>query len=121
VKVRLVHCGQKKIACIKAIRCGYGFNLRTAKDWVDKAPVNLPNINPDLGIPMVRELREYGAKVEAFNESSALDKITAASYIQTAATALGEGNLKDTRLSLRSALRLIGDFDEDELNYGVPH
>ena len=113
MKVRLIHCGQKKIACIKAIRAGYNFNLKTAKSWADKAPVQLPDINAQQGVPMVKELRAAGAQVEASaNTANVLDKLTAASYIQVAATALGEGNLKDTRISLRAALRLIGDFDE---------
>lgn len=120
MKVRLISCGQKKIICIKAIREAYKFNLRTCKNWADKAPVDLPSIDDNAGILMVRELRECGAKVEAFSESTVLDKLTAASYIQVAATALGEGNIKDTRLSLRAALRLIGDFALDELNHGTP-
>lgn len=113
--VKLLNCGQKKIACIKALRAGYGFNLKEAKGWADKAPVLLPEIDAKRGVPMVNELREYGARVEADLEVNVIDKLTASSYIQTAATALGEGNLKDTRLSLRAALRLVGDFDQDEL------
>ena len=113
--VRLIDCGRKKILCIKAIRSGYGFNLITAKGWSDRAPVSLPPINPESGVAMVKELRECGATVDAALETTAIDKITAASYIQVAATAIGEGNLKETRRSLRAALRLIGDFDPDDL------
>ena len=115
MKIRLIDAGRKKIAVIKAVRAATGFNLKDAKRHTDQAPVNLPPIaDEQRGAEVVRELREAGATVEATCETTVLDKLTAASYIQVAATALGEGNIKDTRISLRAALRLIGDFGLDE-------
>ena len=113
MKVRLIHCGPKKIAVIKEIRAAYGINLKDAKNWADKAPCNLPNPpTQDKGMTLVHGLRLAGAKIEAQLEATAIDMITASSYIGTAQVAIGEGNLRECRNSLRSALRLIGDWDE---------
>jgi len=110
MQIRLVNCGVKKIAVIKAIRAAYGNNLKAAKMQADQAPITLPDLDYDRGVRFVTELKEVGATVEAIGEPNVLDKITAASYIQTAAIALGEGNMKDARISLRAALRLLGDY-----------
>lgn len=114
MKIELLNCGQNKIACIKAIHAGYGFDLRTSKDWSDRTPCILPQIDDAGGAEMVKELRAAGARVIATCETTAIDKLTASSFIQTAATALGEGNIRDTRLSLRAALRLIDDYGLDD-------
>lgn len=115
MKIRLLECGNKKIAVIKEIRAATGLNLKDAKRLSDRAPVDLPQIRDERTAALaVKGLREAGAKINVTVKPTVLDKITAASYIQTAATALGEGNIKDTRISLRAALRLIGDFGLDE-------
>lgn len=113
MKIRLIENGPKRIAVIKEIRSAWWFDLKVAKSWSDKAPVEMPPLPDEVGARAVRALRDAGATVDALADSTVLDKITAASYIQTAAAALGEGNIKDTRISLRAALRLIGDYDID--------
>ena len=123
MEIRLVHCGNRKIAVIKAIRSAYGNTLKDAKHQADQAPITLPGLDYDYGARFVQELREAGASVEATGEPNVLDKITAASYIQTASIALGEGNMKDARISLRAALRLLGDYPGlSEMNFRAePH
>jgi PTH2 family peptidyl-tRNA hydrolase len=106
--VKLEDCGRKKIAVIKELRAGYGLSLKDAKHLSDKAPLILPPIQPGKGAAMVRALREAGATVTVV-DPSAIDKITAATYIQSAGEALGDGNLDETRASLRAALTLLGD------------
>lgn len=116
MKIRLMGCGNKKIAVIKEVRAATGLNLKEAKQLCDRAPVELPPIQDEIrGAEVVRNLRDAGATVEAQCETTVLDKLTAASYIQTAATALGEGNIHDTRISLRAALRLLGDYGLDQI------
>ena len=112
MKIRLQACGPKKIAVIKEIRTAYRCSLRDAKDWATKAPVDLPDLDVVHGRELVRGLKEAGATVAATSGASAIDRLTASSYISTASIALGEGNLRDTRLSLRAALRLLGDMVE---------
>jgi len=121
MQIRLIHCGNKKIAVIKAIRSAYRNNLKDAKNQADQAPITLPELSYEDGVRFVTELKEAGARVEATGEPNVLDKITAASYIQTASVALGEGNMRDARISLRAALRLLGDYpglSEDHFNGG---
>ena len=110
MQIRLVDCGTKKIAVIKAIRAAYGINLRDAKNQADQAPITFPELDYEQGARFVNELRNSGATVEATGKPNVLDQITAASYIQTASIALGEGNMRDARISLRAALRLLGDY-----------
>jgi hypothetical protein len=113
--IRLLSTGRKKIAVIKEIRAFTGLNLRESKRLADNAPTDLPAprtpVTAEQATYIVRALREAGATIAAsLTEPTVIDKLTASSYIQTAATALGEGNIKDTRISLRAALRLLGDF-----------
>jgi len=61
---RLIHCGQRKIAVIKAIRQATGLNLRDAKALADRAPVDLPNMSSAIASEFVREVREAGGTVE---------------------------------------------------------
>lgn len=106
--VRLEDPGKKKIAVIKEIRTYYGFSLKEAKEWSDKAPVKLPPIEPDNGVRLVSALRSVGATVTAMNPS-ALDKMAAVSFIHAAEEALGNNDLDGVRHALRSALTLVGD------------
>ena len=107
--IRLDDSGRKKIAVIKELRTYFGFSLREAKDWSDRAPVVLPSITiPKKASAMIRALREVGATVTVANPS-AIDKLTAVGYIQAAELALGEGDLDEVRSALRSALLLVGD------------
>ena len=116
MKIRFIDCGMKTIAVIKEVRAATGFNLKDAKQLCDRAPTELPHIQDEMrGAEVARLLREAGARIEVTCETTALDKLTAASYIQVAATALGEGNILDTRISLRAALRLLGDYGLDQL------
>ena len=108
VNIRLENGGVRKIAVIKALRSAYGFNLKIAKGWVDKAPVLLPPLGPGMAGSMVKSLRDEGASVTVIAPTT-LDKLTAVSFIQSAADALGEGNLPEVRESLRAALALVGD------------
>jgi len=116
MKIRLINCGYKKIAVIKEVRAATGLNLKDAKQLCDRAPMDLPQMLDEVrAAEVVRLLRDAGATVEAQCETTVLDKLTAASYIQVAATALGEGNIHDVRISLRSALRLLGDYGLDQI------
>ena len=108
VHIRLDDAGLKKIAVIKDLRFAYGFPLQEAKRWTDKAPVLLPPVGPGMAGKMIKALRESGATVTVI-EPTTLDKMTAVSFIQAAADALGEGNLSEVRASLRAALALVGD------------
>jgi hypothetical protein len=123
MQIRLLNCGIKKIAVIKEIRAFTGLNLKDAKHFADSAPIDLPvpvtPVTTEHANFTVRAFREAGATIEARLESTAIDKLTASSYIQTAAVALGEGNIKDTRISLRAALRLLGDFIDDRMESGL--
>jgi len=121
--IRLLNTGHNKIAVIKEIRDFTGLNLRESKQLADRAPIDLPvpvtPITTEHANYTIRALREAGATITALLESTVIDKLTASSYIQTAATALGEGNIKDTRISLRAALRLLGDLVDDRMESGL--
>ena len=123
MQIRLLNCGMQKIAVIKEIRAFTGLNLRDAKQLADHAPIDLPvpvtPVTTEQANYTVRAFREAGATITARLESTVIDKLTASSYIQTAATALGEGNIKDTRISLRAALRLLGDLVDDRMESGL--
>lgn len=56
----LSHCGQRKIACIKAVRAATGLNLKDAKAIADKAPVRLPVMSFERAIEFVREIKDIG-------------------------------------------------------------
>lgn len=121
--IRLVSSGNKKIAVIKEIRAFTGLNLKESKHLADTTPVDLPvpsiPITTEQANYTVRAFREAGATIQVQLESTAIDKLTAASYIHTAEVALGEGNVKDARISLRAALRLLGDFIDDRMESGL--
>jgi len=108
VHIRLEHAGNRRISVIKDLRSAYGFPLIEAKKWVDKAPVALPFTGPGMAGKLIRKLRESGATITVVAPTT-LDKLTAASFIQVASDALGEGNLPEVRESLRAALALVGD------------
>lgn len=122
MKIKLIDCGPKKIAVIKGIRAATGLNLRDAKDISDRAPITFDchtDLSPEGMKNVVRGLHEAGATFEAELESSAIDKMTAASYIHVAETALGEGNVTEARNALKSALRLLGAFVDERDWWGV--
>lgn len=106
--IKLEDAGVKKIAVIKEIRSAYGFNLRIAKNWCDKAPVVLPDLAPGRAQELAKKLRECGARV--FTDPGPLDRLTALGCIQAAEEALGNGELDEARSNLRAALTLIGDM-----------
>jgi hypothetical protein len=123
MQIRLLDCGKQKIAVIKEIRDFTGLNLIASKRLAESAPVDLPvpvtPITMERATYTIRAFREAGATITALLDSTAIDKLTASSYIQTAAIALGEGNIKDTRISLRAALRLLGDIIDDRMESGL--
>ena len=117
MKIRIVQPGHKKIALIKAVRYVTGFNLKDAKALVDKSPVTFEvNVEGDHVQRVIEEFRDTGASMEFEVDPPPLDKLTAASYISTASVALGQGNVKDARNSLRAALRLLGDIGDIDGN-----
>lgn len=61
---RIIDCGKKKIALIKAVRTATGLNLKDAKAICDRAPEYLPPLSPAKAAQFVREAREAGAIVE---------------------------------------------------------
>lgn len=63
-KPRLMSFDQK-VPAIKAIREHTGMGLREAKEFVESAPVDLPEIEPSLLTKLVSDLRATGAIVEA--------------------------------------------------------
>lgn len=120
MKIRLIDAGRKKIAVIKAIRAATGLNLKDAKQLCDRAPVTFEaKVDPSQSRHIVREFKEAGARIDATLTATAIDKLTANSYISTAQVALGEGNLTETKNCLRAALRLLGDFLDDIDYVGV--
>lgn len=122
MKIRLLDCGNKKIAVIKAIRAATGLNLKDAKALADSAPTTFEaNLmgEPSRAKLIIQDFRESGAKIQAEVTASVIDKMTAASYISTAEVALGEGNITESRRCLKSALRLLGDFLDDVEFVGV--
>jgi hypothetical protein len=106
--IKLENAGQKKIAVIKEIRSAYGFDLKTSKQWMDMAPVVLPDLNPAMTQALAMKLRECGARV--FTDPGPLDRLTALGCIHTAEEALGNGEIDEARANLRNALTLIGDM-----------
>jgi len=108
MRIRLEDAGTRKICVIKDLRSAYGFALIEAKNWADKAPVALPSTGLGVANKLIKALRESGATVTVV-EPTTLDKLTAVSFIQSAADALGEGNLQEVREALRAALELVGD------------
>lgn len=57
--------GASKIKMIKAVREHTGMGLKEAKDFVESAPINLPEIESSLLVKLVNDLRDTGAVVEA--------------------------------------------------------
>ena len=108
VNIRLDSGGQRKIAVIKELRSAYGFALIEAKGWVDKAPILLPSLGPGMGGKTIKALRDAGAVITVIAPTT-LDKMAAASFIQSAADAIGDGDLDEVREALRAALALVGD------------
>lgn len=60
----LNHCGQKKIAAIKAVRAATGLNLKDAKAIADKAPVRLPVMSFEKAAEFVREINSFGGSAK---------------------------------------------------------
>lgn len=122
MKIHLKNVGNKKIAVIKEVRAATGLNLKDAKDLVDRAPVTFDvdrEVNGETARYIVRAFQEAGATISVDLNVSVIDKLTAASYINVAQVAMGEGNITECRNALRSALRLIGDMPDDTHYFGA--
>ncbi|MGD9725425.1 MAG: ribosomal protein L7/L12 [Nitrospira sp.] len=120
MKIRLIDCGPMKIACIKVVRQATGLNLKDAKAVVDCAPSTFDVTAPaEQHKEIIQEFSDIGAKIIVEGTNSLIDKVTAASYISTAEAALGEGNISEAKICLKSALRLLGDMYNDVDFVGV--
>lgn len=56
--------GSNKIKAIKAVRAHTGLGLKEAKEYIESAPVELPNIDPLALARLVDDLRAAGCAVE---------------------------------------------------------
>lgn len=122
MKIKLVNAGNKKIAVIKEVRACTGLDLKSAKHIADSAPIEFAvagDVTADQARYIVRAFKEAGATIEVQLNVNVIDKLTAASYINVAQTAMGEGNLTECRNALKSALRLIGDMPDDVVYFGT--